>query len=77
MLGAGLYPINLLNRIKMVPEVCRIYCATANPVQVILAESDQGRGILGVIDGVKTKGVETKQDVAKRMGLLRTIGYKL
>jgi adenosine/AMP kinase len=77
MLGAGLYPINFLNRVKMVPEVCRIFCATANPVQVILAETDQGRGILGVIDGFKTKGIETEQDVAKRKGLLRTIGYKL
>jgi len=77
MLGEGLYPINLLNRIKMVPEVCRIFCATANPVQVILAETEQGRGVLGVIDGVKTKGIETKQDAAHRRDLLRTIGYKL
>ena len=77
MLGQGLYPINLLNRIKMVPEVCHIFCATANPVQVILAETEQGRGILGVIDGIKTKGVETQQDAAQRRELLRTIGYKL
>jgi adenosine/AMP kinase len=57
--------------------VCRIYCATANPVEVILAETDQGCGILGVIDGVKTKGVETEADVEGRKGLLRAIGYKL
>ena len=77
MLGEGLYPINLLNRIKMVPEVCRIFCATANPVQVIVAETDQGRGILGVIDGVTTKGIESDQDVHKRVDFLRMIGYKL
>ena len=70
-LGEGFYPINVLNAIKRVPEVCRIYCATANPVEVILAETDQGRGILGVIDGVKTKGVETEADVEARKGLLR------
>jgi len=77
MLGEGLYPINFLNRIKMVPEVCRIFCATANPVQVILAKTDQGRGILGVIDGVTTKGIESDQDVRKRVDFLRMIGYKL
>lgn len=76
-LGQGFYPINVLNAIKTVPEVCRIYCATANPVEVILAETDQGRGILGVVDGVKTKGVETEEDVAARKELLRAIGYKL
>lgn len=76
MLG-NVYPINVLNRIKEVPEVCRIFCATANPVQVILAETEQGRGILGVIDGVKTKGVETDEDVKKRKDFLRMIGYKL
>jgi hypothetical protein len=76
-LGEGFYPINVLNAIKRVPEVCRIFCATANPVQVILAETDQGRGILGVVDGVKTKGVETEADVESRKGLLRAIGYKL
>jgi hypothetical protein len=76
-LGDGFYPINVLNAIKCVPEVCRIYCATANPVEVILAETEQGRGILGVIDGVKTKGVETEADVEARKGLLRAIGYKL
>ncbi len=77
MLGEGMYPINVLNRIKMVPEVCRIFCATANPVQVIVAETDQGRGILGVIDGIKTKGIETPEDVQKRKDFLRLIGYKL
>jgi adenosine/AMP kinase len=76
-LGEGFYPINVLNAIKRVPEVCRIFCATANPVQVVLAETDQGRGILGVVDGVKTKGVETVADVESRKGLLRAIGYKL
>ena len=77
VLGEGLYPINVLNQIKMVPEVCRIFCATANPVQVIVAETDQGRGILGVIDGVTTKGIEGQEDQEKRKGFLRMIGYKL
>jgi uncharacterized protein len=71
-----MYPINVLNAIKMVPEVCRIFCATANPVQVIIAETDQGRGILGVIDGFSAKGIETKEDIQARKNLLRTIGYK-
>jgi adenosine/AMP kinase len=70
------YPINILNAIKMVPEVCRIFCATANPVEVIIAETEQGRGILGVIDGVKTKGVEGEEDIQKRKEFLRKIGYK-
>ena len=76
-LGEGFYPVNVLNAIKMVPEVCRIFCATANPVEVILVETKQGRGILGVVDGVKTKGIETEDDVAKRKDFLRMIGYKL
>jgi adenosine/AMP kinase len=76
-LGEGFYPINVLNTVKAVPEVCRIFCATANPVEVILAETKQGRGILGVVDGIKTKGVETKDDVAQRKAFLRMIGYKL
>jgi hypothetical protein len=76
-LGEGFYPVNILNAVKRVPEVCRIYCATANPVEVILAETGQGRGILGVVDGVKTKGVETEEDVEERKDLLRAIGYKL
>nr|NIV35804.1 hypothetical protein [Anaerolineae bacterium] len=63
--------------VKMVPEVCRIFCATANPVEVILAETEQGRGILGVVDGDLTKGVETENDVADRKSFLRMIGYKL
>ncbi len=77
MLGAGYFPVNVLNTIKMVPEVCRIFCATANPTQVVVAESEQGRGILGVIDGELTKGVETEADVAHRKQFLRMIGYKL
>jgi len=70
------YPINVLQAIKRVPEVCLIYCATANPVQVILAESEQGRGIMGVIDGQSTVGVETENDISERKTLLRKIGYK-
>ncbi|RMF30553.1 MAG: hypothetical protein D6759_11670 [Chloroflexi bacterium] len=76
-LAEGFYPINVLNAVKMVPEVCRIFCATANPVEVILAETEQGRGILGVIDGVKTRGVEDESGIAWRKGFLRQIGYKL
>ena len=72
-----LYPINVLNAIKDVPEVCRIFCATANPLQVIVAETEQGRGVVGVIDGVKTKGVETEEDIRERKELLRKFGYKL
>ncbi len=71
------FPINVLNTIKNVPEVCQIFCATANPVEVIVAESEQGRGILGVIDGAKTKGVETEADIKWRKDFLRKIGYKL
>ncbi len=70
------YPINILGRIKDVPEVCNIFCATANPVEVIVAETEQGRGILGVIDGASPQGVESEEDVAWRHGLLRKIGYK-
>lgn len=76
-LGEGFYPINVLNAVKTVPEVCHIFCATANPTQVIIAEGDQGRGILGVIDGFKPQGVEDEQGVAWRQSLLRKIGYKL
>ena len=71
------YPINVLNTVKTVPEVCTIFCATANPVEVILAESEQGRGILGVIDGDGPKGIETDKDIENRKQLLRNIGYKL
>jgi len=74
---AGGFPINILNTIKSVPEVCGVYCATANPVEVIVAESDQGRGILGVIDGARAKGVETEDDIKARKDLLRRFGYKL
>lgn len=70
------YPINVLGRIKDVPEVCSIFCATANPVQAVVAESEQGRGVLGVIDGVPPKGIETAEDAEKRRGFLRMIGYK-
>jgi hypothetical protein len=70
------YPINFLNAIKQCPEVCNIYCATANPVEVIIAETKQGRGILGVVDGFSPQGVENLEDVKTRQQLLRTIGYK-
>ncbi|MBM3891523.1 MAG: hypothetical protein FJ388_20620, partial [Verrucomicrobia bacterium] len=73
----GGFPINILNTIKAVPEVCGIFCATANPVEVVIAETDAGRGILGVIDGVKSKGIETEADIAARKQLLRKFGYKL
>lgn len=71
------YPVNVLNPIKAVPEVCRVFCATANPVEVVVAESELGRGILGVIDGLPPAGVEREQDLTERRQLLRTIGYKL
>lgn len=71
------YPINVLTKIKEVPEVCCIYAATANPLEVIVTETDQGRGILGVIDGMKSKGIETEKDVEARKEFLRKIGYKL
>jgi adenosine/AMP kinase len=71
------YPINVLNAVKMVPEVCRIFCATANPLQVIIADTGEGRGILGVIDGATSKGIETEEDIAERKSMLRRFGYKL
>ena len=71
------FPVNVLPAVRAVPEVCRIYCATANPVQVVLAQTEQGRGILGVVDGVSPRGVEGEQDVAARRELLRRFGYKL
>ena len=71
------YPINFLNAIKQCQEVCTIYCATANPVEVIIAQTEQGRGILGVVDGFSPKGVESPEDVKARQEFLRTIGYKL
>ena len=70
------YPINVLGHIKDVPEVCNIFCATANPVQVVVAESEQGRGVLGVIDGSSPKGVETSDQAIQRHAFLRAIGYK-
>lgn len=75
-LGEGFFPINVLNALKMVPEVCRIFCATANPTEVIVAETDQGRGILGVIDGAAPMGIEAEEDITWRKGFLRMIGYK-
>lgn len=76
-LAEGFYPINILNAIKMVPEVCHVFCATANPLEVVVAETEQGRGVVGVIDGLTPMGVEDEEGVAWRKGLLRTIGYKL
>ena len=71
------YPLNVLDKIKKVPEVCTVYAATANPLQVIVAETEQGRGIIGVVDGLKSKGIETDADIAERRTFLRKIGYKL
>ena len=76
-LGEGFFPLNVLNALKMVPEVCRIFCATANPTEVVIAQTGQGRGILGVVDGAPPRGAETESDVAWRKGFLRQIGYKL
>ncbi len=76
-LAEGFYPINVLNALKMVPEVTRIFCATANPLEVIVAQTEQGRGILGVVDGVSPRGVEAEEDIDWRRGFLRMIGYKL
>lgn len=71
------FPVNVLNQLKAVPEVCHIYCASANPVQVVVVRTEQGRGILGVVDGESPLGVEDEDDVRARMALLRDIGYKL
>ncbi len=76
-LAEGYFPVNVLNALKMVPEVCRIFCATANPTEVVLAQTGEGRGILGVVDGESPRGAETEADVAWRKGFLRQIGYKL
>jgi uncharacterized protein len=76
LLGAGAYPINVLDRLKACPEVCRIFCATANPVQVVRARTEQGAGILGVIDGSSPLGVEGAGDKADRKAMLRRFGYK-
>ena len=70
------FPINVLNAIKQIPEVCRIFCATANPLQVIIAETEQGRGIMGVVDGFASKGIETEKEIQIRKDFLRKIGYK-
>jgi adenosine/AMP kinase len=75
--GEGFYPINVLNTLKMVPEVCRIFCATANPTQVVIGETGLGRGVLGVVDGFSPKGIEGDEGIAWRKGFLRAIGYKL
>ncbi len=76
-LGNGFYPVNVLNAIKMLPEVCRIFCATANPAEVLVAETETGRGIIGVVDGSSPLGIEAEEDIAWRKGFLRMIGYKL
>jgi adenosine/AMP kinase len=76
VIGPGAYPINVLDRVKACPEVCRVFCATANPVQVIVARSEQGAGILGVIDGSSPAGVEGETDKADRKAMLRRFGYK-
>ncbi|MGE5575546.1 MAG: adenosine-specific kinase, partial [Ignavibacteria bacterium] len=71
------YPINVLDKIKKIPEVCTVYAATANPLEIIVAETDQGRGIIGVVDGLKSKGIETEDNVRERRSFLRKTGYKL
>ncbi len=76
-LGEGFYPVNVLNTVKNIPEVCHVFCATANPVEVLIGETDLGRGILGVVDGAEPKGIEGDEDIAWRKGFLRMIGYKL
>ncbi|MGW8317707.1 MAG: adenosine-specific kinase [Candidatus Promineifilaceae bacterium] len=76
-LDEGFYPVNILQTVKRVPEVCRIFCATANPTEVLIAETEQGRGIVGVVDGFPPQGIEDEAEIAWRKGLLRQIGYKL
>lgn len=76
-LGSGYFPVNVLNVVKSVPEVCRVFCATANPVEVLVAETAQGRGIIGVIDGSSPRGIEGEEDIAWRKDFLRKIGYKI
>jgi adenosine/AMP kinase len=76
-LGAGFYPLNVLRGVQSVPEVCRIFCATANPLEVIFAQTTQGRAILGVVDGVQSKGIEGDAEIAERKALLRRFGYKM
>jgi hypothetical protein len=76
-LAEGFFPVNVLNAVKTAPEVCHVFCATANPTEVVVAETDQGRGVLGVVDGFRPKGVEDEEGVKWRKGFLRQIGYKL
>jgi adenosine/AMP kinase len=76
-LADGYYPVNVLNAVKTVTEVCHIFCATANPTEVLVAETELGRGILGVVDGSSPKGIEEEQDIVWRKGFLRKIGYKI
>jgi len=76
-LGEGFYPINVLNAVKMIPEVARVFCATANPAEALIGETELGRGILGVVDGLSPKGVEEEEGIAWRKNFLRMIGYKL
>lgn len=73
----GAYPINVLDKIRKVPELCTIYAATSNPVEIVIAETEQGRGIIGIIDGLRSKGIETEEDIKARKEFLRKIGYKL
>jgi len=75
-LGEGFFPINVLNAIKLVPEVCGIYCATANPTQIVIAEAEKGRAVLGVVDGFSPAGIEGEDDIAWRTSFIRQIGYK-
>lgn len=75
-LGDGFYPVNVLKTVQAVPEVCRVFCATANPTEVIVVETEQGRGILGVVDGLKSQGIEGEEEIAARKQLLRRFGYK-
>jgi len=77
LLGEGVYPLNVLSSVRNVPEVCHIYCATANAVQVVIVQTEQGRGIIGVVDGASPRGIETEPDIAWRKDLLRSMGYKL
>ena len=76
-LGEGFFPINILSKLKCIPEVVNIFCATSNPAEVVLLETEQGRAVLGVVDGFSPKGIETNEDIAKRKSFLRMIGYKL
>jgi adenosine/AMP kinase len=76
-LGEGFYPVNILNIVKNISEVCRVFCATSNPVDVLIADTELGSGIIGVVDGSKPKGIEGEEDISWRKGFLRMIGYKL